>query len=325
MNYPAVFTTFAPAHRDTCPLLYNAIPDQALMEALVDGLAEDSKRRYRSHSGKYKNACAWEGVECEDDGRVILIAFGEAFRDEKYTMEGSLALSNLPPDLEQLEICFQILEFTIDTASLPRRLERLRIMFALQCSGTIDWRRFPKNIKELIIGGTQCSGSVNLTELPKSVLMLSVGRSSFSGTLCLRYLPPVMRTLCLDENKFHGSVTLDHLPSRLTSIMLSNNSFSGKLSLNNLPKSLLQINIQNNRFQGRFILRSPPPRLVKFNAINNQFTGTAVVAKSVSKNVSLLGNYVVTAVDERGRSNRQCLRMGSENLPEVTAEMVAEK
>ena len=52
---------------------YNSLSDQTLMEMLIEGFDEETKRRYQDSHEMYLNVCELSCVVCDDDERVIEI------------------------------------------------------------------------------------------------------------------------------------------------------------------------------------------------------------------------------------------------------------
>ena len=52
---------------------YSLLSDQTLMEILIDGFDEKTKKRYQDERGMYLGVCEWPSIKCDCDDRVIEI------------------------------------------------------------------------------------------------------------------------------------------------------------------------------------------------------------------------------------------------------------
>ena len=52
---------------------YNSLSDQTLMEMLIDGFDDESKRTYQEKDGTYLDVCEWSLVVCDDEESVVEI------------------------------------------------------------------------------------------------------------------------------------------------------------------------------------------------------------------------------------------------------------
>ena len=177
---------------------YSLLPDQALMEMLIEGFRYQTREECQDEHGMNLDVCEWSFVKCDDDNRVIEIEDLRAF-------EGSLQLSYVSPKVGKLHI---------DGGEL---------------TGSVDLTKLPGEMKELYLGYNQFTEEVDLTELPKGMGILVLLMNQFTGEVNLSQLPEGMRMLHLDNNQFTGLVELTKLPDGIKELSLHQNHFTGKL------------------------------------------------------------------------------------------------
>ena len=72
-------------------LEYRLMSDQALMEMLIDGFDDVTKKRYQDNHGMYLDVCELSCVQCDKDERVFEI------RINSENSNGSIEISYVPP------------------------------------------------------------------------------------------------------------------------------------------------------------------------------------------------------------------------------------
>ena len=75
---------------------YSLLPDQALMEMLIEGFDDKAKEEYQNGHGMYLDVCEWSGIECDANGRVTDLRIHDS------DISGSIELCYLPPKVNVL-------------------------------------------------------------------------------------------------------------------------------------------------------------------------------------------------------------------------------
>ena len=250
---------------------YASLSDQSLMELLLEGTPDDTKRQYQDASGSYNNVCEWEGVECDAYHRVV------AFSPQN--ISGTINLSVLPQKCAKVNISSTSAHGALESKFLPRSLEKLSLV---------------KNV---------FAGSVDLTRLPQGLNECHLQKNKFSGSCDFTALPPHICELELQDNYFAGSVDLGSLPSALTMLDLSGNLFSGEICLEFLPSRMAFLGIVRNNFSGTFQMLNIPDETDRtvISAQMNRFSGTAIVGDLFyGQNIHLENNSIEAVVDATG-------------------------
>ena len=50
---------------------YSLLSDQALMEMLIEGFDDETKKKYQDDHGMYLDVCEWPNITCDEDESVI--------------------------------------------------------------------------------------------------------------------------------------------------------------------------------------------------------------------------------------------------------------
>ena len=263
------------------------LSQQSMMERLVAGLDGRSQRGFRcADSGLFKAACAWRGLTCDADGRVVMINL-------QSPRIGTLDLDCIPPSVGS---------FFMSNKAIP----------SIHVHGTINTAMLPPVLRELDLSSNACDGTLDLASLPAPLRRFDVQRNRFTGSCDLTALPPKLKELFLSSNRFSGSVCLAKLPDTLRTLWLRDNALSGELDFSNFPPDLNQCLLDRNAFSGEF--RFPNVRDSKhFQLIadRNNFSGTAVIP-SATHRVTLHATGVVAVVDTDGTPNpRQPVILGA--------------
>ena len=226
---------------------HDCLPDQILMEMLIEHTSDAFKMYIREIDGSYRPVQKWKIATCLEDGTVDKVWIRDGHG------EGSLQL-----------------------AYLPRRCTELLIM-KNGLTGKIDAQRLPATLKRLCVTNAVIGGTVDFTQLPHGMTFCKLTFAFFEGTINLKSLPPHMQTLSLHKNYFSGSVTLDYLPGTLVHLDLSMNALAGKLSFDKLPQSLRELLLYKNQFVGEFCMKIFYENLVNVDASFNAFSKNAKV------------------------------------------------
>ena len=251
-----------------------AMPDQTLMELLVQNLNEDLSERYRDANGAFLDVCEWDDIECDAEGNVTGVCFNEI--QDEFGDKIPIDLRWLPSTVTELSMYEVNFGGTVNTRDLPRSLKRFRVLMAA-FEGTFDLSGLPEGFTHLFLNSSAFEGSLDLAHMPESVVKFEVSCNEFLGSIDLTSLPPALKILDLSENNFTGSVDFSSLPLTLRSLYLSYNKLSGEVNLSSLPDVLTAINLRHNLF-----------------------TGTAVVDLQIERSVNVQQNQIVTCVDTEG-------------------------
>ena len=197
---------------------FGSLSDQMLMEMLIEGLTEESKKAYQDAHGMFLDVCVWPGVSCNEEEQVVRM-------QNVSRGEGTLFLSNLPPNMTDFVSLSAQLSGTLETSALPQTMQEFCIGFN-NFHGTVDFSSFPANLRSIDIHRNEFSGSVNLENLPQSMTNIGINENKFSGTLCFKRLPPNLQILCISENAFTGDFHLENIPESLFIFDAWSNAFN---------------------------------------------------------------------------------------------------
>ena len=253
---------------------YSLLSDQALMEMLIEGFADDNKRTYQDDHGMYLDVCEWVCVTCDTDERVIEIDIDNSI------VSGTIELCYVPPKVKILHI-----------SSWGKS----------QLTGSVDLACLPDGMKVLCLKNNQLTGEIDLTHLSDGIEILSLLNNQLTGEVDLTQLPDGMKNLCLTKNQFCGEVDLTHLPDGMECLYLNNNQFKGEINLTQLPNDLLELHLQNNQLSGSLILKRLPPHIDAINVRGNKFYAVAVVDSETDAIIQLRGSGVTSVVDKNGK------------------------
>ena len=274
---------FTPTMRTADPSLgrfdYHALPDQARMEMLVDGLSPKEKKHIQDSQGGFQDVCQWkywyDSLTACTDERVTSVCF----RDMKFrTKQFPFALTP-----ERIE------EFTMSHCAL---------------NGTLNTAVLPPNILEFNVGNNNLHGNLNFSAFPRNIERIYIYGNLFTGSCMLSDLPQTVVVLNARNNKFSGEIALNSLPRAMEDLFLYGNALEGSITIRNLPKAMRVIRICRNAFSGEFRLLSFPPELEKIDIGHNNFTPTAVVSEVGGKmHFELVHNSFTSVVDEEGSTH----------------------
>ena len=227
----------------------DSIPDQILMEMLIDGLRENQKSLFQDADGGFTDVCAWHGVECTgDDVKCVKFAF-ICFSEAQFPFE------RIPRRIEHFEISTCNLHGTLNTEYLPPNLTNLDLSYN-RLHGSLNFKGLPSALVSLILRENDFHGFCALSDLPKTLVSFDAALNNFSGEIALDDLPAVMQSLNLQKNKLTGSVTIGKLPPPMVVLDLSKNSLSGDLALllEEIPREMEYIDVTDNPLSGTIVL-----------------------------------------------------------------------
>ena len=208
---------------------YESLPDQALMEMLVEDLNAKIKEDIQDTKGNFHDVCEWQSwcglyTECVDE-RVTAICFqGNLFNEKQFRFDFIPAL---------------VEEFTVNRCALH---------------GTLDTAHLPASLVTIDVGNNELHGSLKFAQFPRKLQRIAIYVNAFCGSCVLGDLPPTLRTFSARMNKFSGEVSLNNLPKEMEGLYLMNNHLSGSVRIENLPKTMCDLHICDNALSGEFQL-----------------------------------------------------------------------
>ena len=260
---------------------YDSLPDQALMEMIVEGMnPEDKKRLLLDENGNFKDIAAWD-----EDGHLWIYVDSERVID--------FFLHEIKFDERQFPFEF-----------VPAKVDRLTVSFC-GLHGTLDTSVLPESLRDVDFTDNELHGSINFGALPCDLRELRLSLNKFSGACDLRYLPQSLVKLYLDSNEFSGEITLDVLPTAMRQLHLQSNELTGSIDTVNPPENMQCIDLRKNKFSGdvRILWKRPegPMRRRIIRVDDNPLSGTAVLLpESESMRISFYGKVFTTVIDNRG-------------------------
>ena len=257
----------------------DSLSDQALMEMLVDGMKDPSKKKLQDDKGNYKDVSEWASSGSVQvvfvDDRVTQIEFKwMAYTDKQFPF------AFIPPLVTSFSLIGCSLHGTLETAVLPQNLLHLNVR-TNKLHGPLNFKGFPRKLQILSIGGNCFSGNCALGELPSTLVRFAANDNYFEGELSLNDLPEALESLEVARNQLSGSLEILRLPQGLRVMQLQENNFWGDLRLLALPPSLRGVNVGENELSGRAVLLG--------------------VQSYKSMHFDLLYDFVTTVLDEGGR------------------------
>ena len=194
--------------------------DQTLMEMLVYGFDDETKKLYQDSEGMYLDICEWSCITCGDDERVIEIYIDSG------NISGSLDLRYVLPKVKVLKIGSSgrrgKLTGSIDLSQLPEDMEVMRLN-ENQLTGEIDLTHLPSGMRTLFLQNNNLTGEIDLTQLPERMRCLYLGYNQLTGEIDLTLLPDEMKYLFLQINQLTGSLVIQRVPPRMKIIDLRRN------------------------------------------------------------------------------------------------------
>ena len=207
---------------------YTLMSDQTLMELLVEGFDDRTKKAYQDDHGMYLDVCEWSCVKCNTDERVVEI-------EETCAVAGSLQLQYVPPKLKVLMI------------SSWRKS---------QLTGSVDLSQLPEGMQKLCLSNTELKEGIDLAHLPKIMETLSLENNRLTGEIDLTRLPDAMYKVYLHNNQLSGEIDLTHLPDGMHYLNFSGNQLTGSLVIQKLPQRMRIIDVRSNRLQAVAVVDS---------------------------------------------------------------------
>ena len=181
------------------------MPDQTLMEILMEGFDDETKKEYKDCEGMYLDVCEWSCVKCDDDQKVIEIDI------ESSNITGSLELCYVPPNVNVVKIRSWgegKMSGSVDLARLPDGITEI-LLYNNGFTGEIDLTHLPGGMTELSLYDNQLTGEIDLTQLPKGMKYLFLKNNQLSGSVVIRRLPQGMKMIDLRENHFNAFAVVD--------------------------------------------------------------------------------------------------------------------
>ena len=294
--------------------------DQTLMEMLIEGFDDETKKRYQDKKGMYFDVCEWSCVACDEDQRVIhvdmkcryiggslelcyvppkvrTLRIGVPWVNTR--LKGSVNLTHLPKEVQVIDLRINELTGEIDLTQLPQGMLCLHLQDNQFC-GKVDLMHLPSKIKELYLCKNKLTGEIDLSQLPEAMEKLFFTRNQLTGSVDLTQLPDRMQKLYLEHNQLTGRIDLTHLPDGMKSLSLSNNQLTEGLDFAQLPQGMEELYLENNQLSGSFVVNKIS-RPISINAQRNNFNPVAVVYSKTRARIFLRGSGVTSVVDEDGR------------------------
>ena len=202
----------------------DALDMQTRMEILVSDLHDSFQRKFRSDSADcFMQACKWDGVRCDPQGKVIAIDWGNLGIEG-----GSMSFEYLPETVENFSLDECIVEGALNAARLPPSLKSISLR-SNQLGGSVDFDKLPNSLKKIFFNQNEFQGTIDFEHLPASLEILSVNINAFSGSAVLTSLPATMQVIRCEYNQLSGSLDLTRLPSAFRSLRAGHNRFSGEI------------------------------------------------------------------------------------------------
>ena len=257
---------------------YSLMPDQALMEMLVEGFDDKTQKQYQDNHGMYLDVCEWSGITCDAHQRVIRIVID--IDDSSENVCSLLELCHVPPKVKVLKI-----------SSMPGG----------KLTGSVDLTQLPCGMEALHLNSHQLTGAIDLTQLPGGMNALYLLNNQLTGAIDLTQLPGGMEYLYLRNNQLTGAIDLTQLPSGMKTLWLSNNQLTGAIDLTQLPGEMKTLWLNNNQLSGSLVIKRLPSTMHTLIASSNKFNAVAVVDLERNVIVALRGSGVTSVVDSHGR------------------------
>ena len=227
---------------------YKSLPDQTLMELLVEGMNAESKKALQDENGHYKDISDWGVATRSENDRVSeVLLSGRPFNETQFPF------ALIPPLVTYFEASDSELSGTLDASVLPADLVDFCIS-TNKLHGSVECKAFPRKMNRIYIDENNFSGILALCDLPDTLNEFYATANKFSGEISLNDLPAALEELMLDENELSGTVRIDRLPEQLRCFSLGDNKLSGDFALFDFPETLCSINVRNNPWSGTMVL-----------------------------------------------------------------------
>ena len=234
------FQLFVSVDPSLSRLDYSLLSDQTLMEMLIEGFDDETKKKYQDGQGVYLDICEWPKIKCGEDESVIEIDIDSS------RVAGSAALSYVPPKVKLLWISSWSTE-----------------VHNSELTGSVDFTNLPDGMSGFIFENNRLTGEINLTHLPGGMKDLRLTNNQISGTLDLTHLPDGMKSLSLASNHLTGEIDLTHLPDGMGYLYLQNNQLSGPLVIQKIPSKVKMIDLEENHFNAVAVVDSKTRATIK--------------------------------------------------------------
>ncbi|KAL0743753.1 hypothetical protein Bca4012_085266 [Brassica carinata] len=230
--------------------------------------------------GSGHDPCAWRGVSCSNEGRVIGLDLRNA------GLAGTLNLNNLPAlsNLRSLDLSNNSFSEEVSEIALPASLEHLDLS---QNNFSGDFSRLSfglcGNLTFFSLSHNNVSGETLPVTLSNCKLLetLNLSRNSLAGKLPAGEWGSFrsLRHLSLSHNRFSGEIPpeLSLLCPTLEVLDLSGNSLTGQLPESFISCGSLQsLNLGSNKLSGEFLTTvvSKLPRITSLYLQYNNFSGS---------------------------------------------------
>ncbi|KAL0743754.1 hypothetical protein Bca4012_085267 [Brassica carinata] len=271
------FLTVDARHRR---LLSDDQSEAALLTAFKQTVKSDPRNfldNWKHGSGH--DPCAWRGVSCSNEGRVIGLDLRNA------GLAGTLNLNNLPAlsNLRSLDLSNNSFSEEVSEIALPASLEHLDLS---QNNFSGDFSRLSfglcGNLTFFSLSHNNVSGETLPVTLSNCKLLetLNLSRNSLAGKLPGEWgIFRSLRHLSLSHNRFSGEIPpeLSLLCPTLEVLDLSGNSLTGQLPESFVSCGSLQsLNLGSNKLSGEFLTTvvSKLPRITSLYLQYNNFSGS---------------------------------------------------
>ena len=276
---------------------YSLLPDQALMEMLIEGFHDDTKKRYQDKHGMYLDVCECSCVRFDEDESVIEIDINSRH------VRGSLELRYAPPKVKVFAITSNFegqLTGSVDLTQLPDGMEYLHLQND-NLSGEIDLTRLPEKMSTLYLNINQLTGEIDLTQLPDGMSCIKLNNNYLKGEIDLTRLPDGIRLLYLNDNNLSGEVDLTQLPDGMEFLALNSNQLTGELDLTQLPDGMSRLHLNSNKLTWSFVIKNLPQWMDIIDLRGKQFNAIAVVDSITRTTIKLEMSGVTSVVAENGK------------------------
>ena len=184
---------------------YSLLSDQTLMEMLIEGFDDGTKKNYKDKNGMYLNMCKCSSIKCDADERVTEIRINSG------STSGSLELCYVPPNVKELRISSwssSKLTGSVNLACLPNGMKCLSL-YKNQLTGEIDLTRLPHKMEYLYLNNNRLTGEIDFTQLPERMHSINLSYNQLSGSLVIKKIPETMSLIDVQVNHFNAIAVTD--------------------------------------------------------------------------------------------------------------------
>ncbi|KNH04776.1 leucine-rich repeat protein [Perkinsela sp. CCAP 1560/4] len=183
---------------DVARVEFDMLPQQSLMELVVEGFAMKSRFSKKGDEG-YSDIEEWHGVRFNDLKEVDVVKW-TSYKSGHFPDGGTLDIQWLPSTVRDFGLTESRMEGTVNVSLLPRVMERLCIR-QNRLTGTLDLPNMPPTMHYFIAHSNQFSGSLDLTKPPRELRDLLLQANHFSGIVVLDASTKWIR-VDLSDNRF---------------------------------------------------------------------------------------------------------------------------